>query len=276
MVKSEEIGAPAVVETAGTPNQTGSEPDVVSSKRTPSPAFQFYPRDFLLSRRVNRMSMTERGIYITLLAMCWIDGGISPDLDRVARDLGQKPSKFRTMWDRGALAECFTEKHGRLINSRLEDERHKQNAYRAKQANAAAMRWDTQRNASVSDPSRLVSDPSQRTKKEHAAPPSDATPIVFSFPTSGNPPQWSLHQSRIDRFVELYPGIDVMAEMRRALAWMENAVQKKTARGMPAFLARWLSNATDRPRPMLAATGTHGRGRTGAPAAGKYDGIEES
>ena len=247
MVKYEEIGAPAGVETAGTPNQSGADPNMASSKRTPSPAFQFYPRDFLLSRRVNRMSMTERGIYITLLAMCWIDGGISTDLDQVARDLGQKPVKFRTMWDRGALRECFTEKHGRLINVRLEEERRKQNEYRTKQATAAAMRWHKLPNASVSDPSRSVSDPSlKKEQKISAEPQADSSPIILKFPTVGKGPKaWGLTEAQIAEWSAAYPGIDVLGECRKALVWVQ-ANGHKTARGMPAFLVGWLNRAVAR------------------------------
>ena len=38
------------------------------------PAFQFYPKDFLSDINVSVMSMEERGIYITLLSHCWLEG----------------------------------------------------------------------------------------------------------------------------------------------------------------------------------------------------------
>lgn len=230
-----------------------------SAKRTPSPTFRFYPRDFLLSRKVNRMSLTERGAYITLLAMCWIDGGIGPDLGQIARDLGQKPAKFRTMWERGVLHECFVEKHGKLVSPRLEEERRKQNEYRDKQANAASMRWHkeapSEGNAFVSD--RIVSDRIVSEKEECAEPLHDSSPIVCTFKTVGNPPTWDLHRSRIDGWLPAYPNIDVEGECRKAWAWVDaNPQKRKTARGMPAFLVRWLGNAVDRPGAGAGTTGS--------------------
>lgn len=267
-----------MVETADAPNQsgTGDAQDMAPAKRTPSPAFQFYPKDFLLSRRVNRMSFTERGIYITLLSMCWIDGGVTADLDRLGTELGLKPSKFRSMWDRGALHECFSEKSGRLVNVRIEEERRKQIAYRDKQATAAALRWKKLPDGSVSVPSHSVSDRSQRTS-DSAETLRDSTPTVLTFPAIGKGPKsWALTEAQVGDWLVAYPGVDVRGECHKALAWV-NANGAKTARGMPAFLVRWLNNTTNRgPRAMaFGATGTNGRGRTGAPAPGKYDGFEE-
>ncbi len=45
----------------------------------------------------------------------------------------------------------------------------------------------------------------------------------------------------------MYPGVDVLAECRKAYAWIDAAQNRKTARGMSAFLVRWLNKAADRP-----------------------------
>lgn len=70
-------------------------------------------------------------------------------------------------------------------------------------------------------------------------------PAVLTFPTSGVPSMWALTQAQLDKWTQLYPGVDVLAEARRALAWVE-ANGRKTARGMPAFLVRWLNRSNDR------------------------------
>jgi hypothetical protein len=47
--------------------------DMADSDSTPggkSPAFQFYPKDFLTDENVRVMSLQERGAYITLLCLC--------------------------------------------------------------------------------------------------------------------------------------------------------------------------------------------------------------
>jgi hypothetical protein len=67
------------------------------------------------------------------------------------------------------------------------------------------------------------------------------------FPCSGQPAEWPLVQSHIDRLGELYPAVDVPAECRKALAWIEaNPTKRKTARGMKRFLNGWMSRCQDR------------------------------
>ena len=262
MVNLNEIGAPAVVETAGTPNhQPSEEVDVISSKRTPSPAFQFYPKDFFSSDKVDRMSMTERGCYITLLGKDWLENGLPTDVAELAAMCRMKPSQFRRMWEHGKLHECFTEKNGRYFNPRLEVERRAQAEFRKRQKEKAEKRWhlDAVAMPSTAPGNALLSassSASSSVKKESSAEPhGDSTPVVFTFPTAGHPSSWDLHQSRIEMWAGMYPGVDVLAECRKAFAWTEAAPNRKTARGMPAFLVRWLNKAADRPRTVIAPAG---------------------
>lgn len=86
-------------------------------------------------------------------------------------------------------------------------------------------------------------------RKPRAEPLRDSTPVVLMFPTVGAPSTWDLHQSRIDAWSKLYPGLDVLAECREAFAWAEaNATKRKTANGMPAFLVRWFGKSVNNPR----------------------------
>lgn len=103
-----------------------------TGKRTTSPAFQFYPADFLSSSKVRRMSMTERGVYITLLSTCWLDDGLPSDLQKLASMLHISHQQLTRMWPQ-VLAECFYERDGKLHNSRIDVERKKQWEYRKKQ-----------------------------------------------------------------------------------------------------------------------------------------------
>lgn len=106
------------------------------------PAFQFYPKDFLSDSNVQAMSHTERGIYITLLSHCWLDGSLPGDMKQLAR-MAQLPAvRFERLWH-GPLSRCFQANgDGRLHHKRLDAEREKQTAYRRRQADAAALRWD--------------------------------------------------------------------------------------------------------------------------------------
>ena len=256
MAYNEETGH-EVAETTTAPEQPVAEDnqDMPTSKSTRSPAFQFYPKDFLLSRRVRRMSLAERGAYITLLSMHWLDGGLPTDLNQIASDLAMPAARFRYMWENGPLHECFVEKNGRLMNPRLEEEKRKQTDYRSKQRNAALMRWDKPADASQMPPAMVsssspisssVSTASQRTK-ESVEPHGGSTPAVITFPTVGKCSSWVLTQGRIDGWKQSYPNLDVDGECRRASEWIAaNPERRKTAKGMPAFLVNWMNRAVDR------------------------------
>lgn len=261
-------------------NATLEEVDALATRQSnKSPAFQFYPEAWFSSSKVQRMSHTERGIYMDLLARCWLDHGLPTDLNLLAAMLRMPAKRFERIWAGGALHECFYERNGRFHNHRLDIERRKQVEFRRSKQDAAHVRWSKDRDARAM-PSISISDRISNSDPdctESAEPHSDSSPAVLTFPTIGKGPKvWALTEAQVADWVAAYPGIDVRGQCHRALAWVK-ANGSKTAKGMPAFLVRWLNNSTDRgARPVLAATGTHGRGRTGAPPAGKYDGIEES
>tara|TARA_B100000959_G_scaffold133241_2_gene139732 strand:+ start:2233 stop:3063 length:831 start_codon:yes stop_codon:yes gene_type:complete len=94
-----------------------------------SPAFQFYPEAFLSDENVQLMDYEERGIYITLLSHCWLEGSIPADPGKIVRllKLGEV--------DLAPILKCFMESEDdpeRLINSRLDRERTKQFEWRKK------------------------------------------------------------------------------------------------------------------------------------------------
>jgi uncharacterized protein YdaU (DUF1376 family) len=109
----------------------------------PSPAFQFYPRDFLSDERVRIMDATARGVYITLLCVCWIEGSL-PVEDRAIQRIGDCSAED---WARirDDVLVCFTENDGRYRHGRLDRERQKQAEYAAKQAESGRLgargRW---------------------------------------------------------------------------------------------------------------------------------------
>lgn len=105
--------------------------------REKSPAFQFYPRDFLMDEQVRLMTHTERGIYITLLCLCWCEGSLPSDIGQLARLVDVPIARFGKLWE-GTLSGCFFAdarfEDGRLRNKRLELEREKQESFRRRQS----------------------------------------------------------------------------------------------------------------------------------------------
>lgn len=76
-------------------------------------------------------------------------------------------------------------------------------------------------------------------------PPTDE---LFEFPIKcarrGGPSIWTLPPTKIAEYRESFPEVDLLRELRKARQWCrDHEVQRKTGRGMPAFLGRWLSKA---------------------------------
>lgn len=99
-----------------------------------SPAFQFYPSDFLGSPKVQVMTNAEVGIYLRLLCLDWGEGGFELDPDYLARYVREPRETWDAAWH--IVKRCFVERDGRWYNPRLEREREKQAAFRAKQSAA--------------------------------------------------------------------------------------------------------------------------------------------
>lgn len=95
-----------------------------------SPAFQFYPNDFLGSAKVGVMSAEEVGAYLLLLCLDWQEGGFVYDEGDLARWCRLPRAKFRKAWVR--VSRCFVERDGRMFNPRLDAERTKQADWREK------------------------------------------------------------------------------------------------------------------------------------------------
>ena len=87
------------------------------------------------------------------------------------------------------------------------------------------------------------SEDSSAVAKPTTKPPSVENPVL-EFPCVGQQKIWGLAESQISGWSELYPSLDVLAECRKALAWVQ-ANERKTASGMPKFLVRWLNKASD-------------------------------
>ena len=68
------------------------------------------------------------------------------------------------------------------------------------------------------------------------------------FPCVGNPKSWSLTQKLFNQIQEAYPDAPILDWIKKARLWAEtNTAKRKTAKGMPAFLSRWMASQTDRP-----------------------------
>lgn len=95
-----------------------------------SPAFQFYPKEFMLATQ--SWSVEEVGIYIKLLCSQWDNGCLPNDVKRLARLAGCDLDFFEKAWVLVGL-KFLVGNDGCLRNSKLELVRGEQDAFREKQ-----------------------------------------------------------------------------------------------------------------------------------------------
>lgn len=69
----------------------------------------------------------------------------------------------------------------------------------------------------------------------------------LSFPCAGaGLTAYALSAEHVQEWQRLFPGIDVLNELRKALAWtLANPKRRKTYDGVPKFIVAWLSKAQD-------------------------------
>jgi len=110
----------------------------MAERNKPLPYLRWYVTDYRASRRVQRLSWQERGIYRELLDECWVEGSIPDDPEKLA-EIADCP--------RGVMAEAWPNIRplfkpidgldGMYMTSpRLEAERSDDDAFRVKRANA--------------------------------------------------------------------------------------------------------------------------------------------
>lgn len=225
-----------------------------------SPAFQFYPADYLSSQRVQMMTLEEEGAYIRLLCYCWLHGTIPADLDMIARIIGKGGSTTVAR----AVQAMFNQhptNPALLVHERLETEREKQAAWRAKSAeggrNSGKLRSAkqlTQANTETKGGSRVVQPPYEP----------NANTAVFSLPSSvclsntlgateraeGSAPTSVENLKRAPKLQPdaewlaglasdpTYKGLDVGQEHGKMLRWCEANGKQATRRRMINWLNR--------------------------------------
>lgn len=116
--------------------------DIMSKGR--SPAFQFYPSDFLSDENVVLMSNIEVGCYIKLLCFCWKQGSIPADISKIAKLCNEPDDIMAELWP--SIKPCFRNgQPDRLIHPRLDVERKKQERFSKERSESgkkgAEKRW---------------------------------------------------------------------------------------------------------------------------------------
>ena len=240
---------------------------------------QFYVKDWLSSTL--GMSAESKGAYIDMLAWSWDNGPLPNDETSRARIAGLSIKRFRKVWPQLQLKWSLS--GSVLVNARLESQRASLRAYRDKQAEKGRKSAESRQprlnhgsatvepvlpsgsNREATLPSAICILPSAVDQETCAE--ADASTPALVFPTAGNPKAWVLTHEQIGRWQEGFAGVDVSAECRKALMWVQASPErKKTVKGMPRFLVAWLGRTNDSTRQPIKPTT---RPRTLGPAYGE-------
>jgi hypothetical protein len=97
-------------------------------------------------------------------------------------------------------------------------------------------------------PSRSARRRPTRAHPEGEVDPSDAeSPVVVELASTAGPVR--LREAMVARLAAAHPAVDVPLEARRAAVWLDtHRAERKTPRGMGAFIAAWMGRAQDRGR----------------------------
>ena len=186
-----------------------------------SPAFQFYPQDFLSDDKVDLMSSAARGCYIMLICHCWLKQTLPNDPGQLARLARYTGRSWGAIW--AQLTDCFRPVEGGLQQPRVEQERQKQAIFREsgrkggrKSAKARARLRQAPIQAKSNSSSSSSSSSSDLSKKQQAS--SDSSGAVSrnqgngvyvssSIPINGKADDELGNRAArfCDRYAELYP-----------------------------------------------------------------------
>lgn len=149
-----------------------------------TPAFQYYPADFLSDQNVLTMTAAEVGAYWLLVSVCWREDGLKDDLDFLSQISRIPKSRFLKSWE-SKIKTCFTRRDdGKWTHNRLDKERVKQQAWRDKSAEGGR--------ASAAKRLRNGTKGGSRVVQPMANSLSSTTSIPFTNVNGGTPPPLSI------------------------------------------------------------------------------------
>jgi uncharacterized protein YdaU (DUF1376 family) len=177
-----------------------------------SPAFQFYPRDFVSGTAT--MSLQEVGAYMRLLCYAWDAGSVPAEGDERARIMVCSKAQERDLWKK--VGKKFVLENDVYLNERMEEERRKQSEYRRRQSDkgkaSAASRLQPEGNHgsttvearldSGSNPTStlLSSSSSSSSELKNTVPPAPAKPLISG---QSNPRDWGrIHGNHVTGFCD--------------------------------------------------------------------------
>lgn len=241
-----------------------------------SPAFRFYPGDFMASPDVQSMDLNEVGAYTLLLCIAWQQdrhGYLPDDENKLRRWARMSPEQWAT--SREMLMGKFpVVEPGLRANIRMIREAEKQAEFSAKQSGngrlggrpkkalglgnkAVGLEVEPKRKPNITEikPSVSVFVSASVSEAEQKLPQRANTLAltshevhagIFELPLIGNQGEWSVPEDLYREMVKAYPGVSVMEQLGKMRAWLiARPTKRKTRSGLPKFINSWLSRAQD-------------------------------
>lgn len=166
------------------------------------------------------------------------------------------------------LIHKFEPRVGRLIGTRLNAWKHSEIALPEYEPLASESHETRLRLARESPEARPIQEEEVRSKEvkticselEKSPAPE---PAVMCLPCVGKgPKEFPITQILVDEWKNAFPGVDVVAQLRQAKAWLNaNPKRRKTYGGVPRFVVSWLGRSQDRPGIKEPASSSGGNGK---------------
>jgi uncharacterized protein YdaU (DUF1376 family) len=203
---------------------------------TKSPAFQFYPKDYLSDAKTRVMTFKQRGMYWDLVSHCWLEKGLPADPKEIARILGITSVARFVKDDWPIIARCFRQtESGDHQHPRLEVERRKQDDFResarsAGKASGNARRlndrsFSVQRNTNgkaTEDERKGNGTPNGRATEGQRKPNSPISYLLSPSVDQDQERERDTHAERAGNFIEAYRELH---QRYRGVAYLGNPVQ---------------------------------------------------
>lgn len=211
-----------------------------------SPAFQFYPTDYLGSQRVQMLSLEEEGAYIRLICYCWQHGSIPADPDKCARLIGKGSSTTLARVVQAMFVNSDNPEE--LRHDRLDEQRDKQAAWKQKCSDGGKKSAESRSNSKGSSTNlpRVVEkylELNGNIPTPIPTPTPTPTPIPDPIPDSSNSPEPKRRKKALpitDEWLTeiqaVYPYLSTSSEFAKAKLWCD-AKNRSCSR---AFLLNWL------------------------------------
>lgn len=214
--------------------------------------------------QIELLDMEQRGLLLTAI-MYYAAGRDLPEIDAVTAMafafIRAQIDADKAKYQKTVEARREAGRMGGRPKAKTEDER-KENQDKSKKANGfsekqnKAKKHDNDNECdsdndyiTKSDINITFSPEPKNSDSVEAKKPDEKEPVVASF-LLNDKTEYDVTLSQVQRYQELYPGIDCIQELRKIVGWCEsNPANRKTRKGAPRFVNAWLSRAQDRARP---------------------------